>query len=81
MKYARTKQCRGLKARIRAEHWGAVKTPGKRNYLEEAINAMAECRENIWRVRRTRAGNEPTPGEIWAMLSMKQVELFIQNYF
>lgn len=42
---------------------------------------MGECRENIWKVRRVRAGNEPAPGEIWTMLMMQQVELFIQNYF
>lgn len=42
---------------------------------------MGECRENIWRVVRVRAGNEPAPAEIWAMLMMKQVELFTQNYF
>lgn len=64
-----------------AEHQGAVKIPGKRNDLEQTIDATGECRENIWRVRRVRAGNEPAPGEIWAMLMMKQVEVFIQNYF
>lgn len=63
-----------------AEHQGAVKIPGKRNYLEQVTVAMGECRENIWKVRRVRAGNEPAPGEIWTMLMMQQVELFIQNY-
>lgn len=36
---------------------------------------MGGCRENIWRVRRVKVGNEPAPGEIWAMLMMKQVEI------
>lgn len=40
-----------------------------------------ETAEKHMEGKRARAGNEPAPGEIWAMLMVKQVELFIQNYF
>lgn len=58
-----------------------VKIYGERNNLNTKLMPWRHWRKKKkWRARKIRAGNEPVPGEIWAMLMVKQVVLFIQHY-